>query len=780
MDQLFPQPDQNKRGKSSRLAEVVAALKDVIKSQQIAGKEHEPTSTEYFAIVLSTVSSGKHDENLEYLLRILNAVIPSSSSIVVRSQFKQLGSCLLKIAKANSEDTNLLQACLETLGSAMRAQDSSDGFWGAVYALQSINAFLACMDDSRFKIRKTCSDQLIALLRDHKRAGGRAVRSYVGDFCLGVLRSCSRSEYKRSLFIILFLESGTVYFPEAMIRTICETALRLQACEQPVLTSAVCRMIDALYQNSSLSLSGDKCHDSIQILLDMKPATADMEANTYFCTALASGLTYLHKTNSDLSDSLLPSAILSLVAGCETEFTQIHCAVGSALKRLITSCMNDVSTPGSSNATVHKVVQAVETLLQLKYQHSWLYVMDAIRSLFDRYKGDEAKSILSNLVRKLADLYQAIYSTALQVDAGVEVALGDTLGAALRSCGFTNFLAIIPLRDSSSPAYVGIDTAREWMLNILHSNLKMMRCRLADFGSTVLPLASACSQAVQHPERYTLSEVAVQGVYNRILQLWSLFPEFISAGPTDVASSFPKLVKILEAAMKDTKYPEILPHIVVGLTHLAKGARDRCPNPESTSLGVTVGKDTPELATLREYAQVFVPAVLTYLEGASVGDSRFQSGVQFIAAWAGASPPALLVAVSKKLLQLLLTSTGAVGATDSEAASVWMAVVQAIIPHMPEAMVTLLYRTVRPLLSVNESVSLQKRAYHVLDSLLKCHGEILTATESRMEVLALIVDSLLTCQVRRKDPPSPYSSIVSDTLILLLLFSVGVSACAVP
>ena len=88
------------------------------------------------------------------------------------------------------------------------------------------------------------------------------------------------------------------------------------------------------------------------------------------------------------------------------------------------------------------------------------------------------------------------------------------------------------------------------------------------------------------------------------------------------------------------------------------------------------------------------------------------------------------------------------GGSDSEAASVWMAVVQAIIPHMPETMVILLYRTVRPLLSVNESVSLQKRAYNVLDSLLKYHSAILTVTESRMEILTLIVESLLTCQVR--------------------------------
>jgi hypothetical protein len=66
---------------------------------------------------------------------------------------------------------------------------------------------------------------------------------------------------------------------------------------------------------------------------------------------------------------------------------------------------------------------------------------------------------------------------------------------------------------------------------------------------------------------------------------------------------------------------------------------------------------------------------------------------------------------------------------------------------MPETMVSLLYRTVRPLLSVNESVSLQKRAYNVLDSLLKYHGAILTLTETRMQILALIVESLLTCQV---------------------------------
>ena len=66
---------------------------------------------------------------------------------------------------------------------------------------------------------------------------------------------------------------------------------------------------------------------------------------------------------------------------------------------------------------------------------------------------------------------------------------------------------------------------------------------------------------------------------------------------------------------------------------------------------------------------------------------------------------------------------------------------------MPASMVTLLYRTVRPLLSVNESISLQKRAYYVLDSLLKSHEAYLTtSSESRVQMLALVSDSLLTCQ----------------------------------
>ena len=426
-----------------KLAEVVSALGDVIQSQQSAGQKHEPTPTEFFAIIFSSLSSGKHDESLVHQLNILNAVIPRSSNTIVSAQFKALSSCLLKIANANNEDERIVQASLEALGSAAQVQDVSDGFWGAVSSLQVLNAFLSCMDDSRYRIRKTAANILLSLIKEHKRLGSRAARSYIGDFCLGVLKACTRSDYKRSLYVIIFLETSAVYFPDTMLPLLIETSLRLEACGQPLLTAAVCRMIDALFQNTALSLSTDKTSQCIQLLLQMRPTTADMEANTYFCTALASGLIYLHKIDVSKQSCrmLLVPSILALVSGCETDFTQIHCAVGSALKRVITTCLDfdDTKTTTDSTASMRKssasssssssssssylrdAIAAIETLVQLKYQHSWLYVMDAVRSLFDRFKGDQAKERLQSLIIKLADLYHAVHTTALQLEPGVEV-----------------------------------------------------------------------------------------------------------------------------------------------------------------------------------------------------------------------------------------------------------------------------------------------------------------------------------------------------------------------
>jgi len=99
------------------------------------------------------------------------------------------------------------------------------------------------------------TSKLVELITVHKNAGTKGLRTYVGDFCLEIMKSCTRSEYKRSLFVIFLLEAAVAFMPGAMIAKLCAQSMQLQACSQPLLTSAVYRMLDSLFQSQSKSLS---------------------------------------------------------------------------------------------------------------------------------------------------------------------------------------------------------------------------------------------------------------------------------------------------------------------------------------------------------------------------------------------------------------------------------------------------------------------------------------------------------------------------------------------
>jgi ribosomal RNA-processing protein 12 len=679
------------------------------------------------------------------MLIILDTVIPQTSITLLRSHYKQLSSTLMKIAKNATQYPKIIRLCLSALGSSMILQDTSDGFWGALHSLQSVNALLAFIDDSRVKLRKTVHDKLIDLIQCHKKKGAKSVRSYIADFCLSVLKVCTRSEYKRSLCVVLFLEHASPFLIEDQAVQIMIAALRVQSCNQPVLTASMFRMLDNFFQSSFLSLNAEQTSLCIKNLIDMRPDASDMEGNTYFCTALASGIVYLHKKSPPASYSLLDSSIAVLIDGCNAEFTQIHCAVATALKRIISQCFDEDITRSALEASTKKhqdhslisAISSISDMCQMRYKHTWLYVMSAIRALFDKFKGNESSQLLNSLIMKLSDIYQAIDKGVIQVEPGVFVILEDTIGASLQSCGVVNFLTLMPLRAPQTPKHFGIDESRQWLLKIMHANLKHMPCNLADFGNQILSAAIECNKAVQSPEQYSITEPQAQILRNRVLQLWSLFPGFCYCRPLDIVQSISRMMSVVDGVLKDTNYPELHPYVITGLTHLANGARERC-----------VGTiDTPEISALKIHAQAFMQTMLAVLENMDVRDAQFQSCIQCISAWSSIAPPKLLSSISKKLLELLLTSTGSADDNDATIAAGWMAVVQAIIPFLPNNMIVILFRTVRPLLTVDTSATLQKRAYHVLDTLLRKHGDILFATEARLDILAVVSDSLLTCHV---------------------------------
>eukprot|EP01041_Mallomonas_annulata_P002047 gene2047-3978_t len=739
------------KSKAKNIKDVVSALESVILAQKKDGHKLSATPTEIFAAILSAIFGNTNSECIAELLEILEAVIPQASTAIVISQFKALSTALIRIAKSAQDDKKIMRGCVGALGALMCAQEASDGFWSGLLALQTVNALLTYIDDPRKRVRKSASDHLTKILIRHQSSNCNSLRSYISEFANGVMKGCTRSEYRRSLFVIIFLESAGALLPDS--HKLCHTALQLQACEQPILTAAAFRMIDAIFQNPNFSMTVTQTNEFVKNLMNGKPATIDMEANTYFFTALASSLVRLQRLSAIHSAPLVPVAMTFLVEGCETDFTQIHCAIGTALKRIITACVdkhvvvsrsthnndnNDIISyedEHQSNLLIN-TISALEPILRLRNQNSWIFVMDGLRCLYERLQGSSMDIHLDSITRQIGDIYQAVDTQAIVLAPGLQVAIGDTLGIALRSLGIVHFLRVIPLRTEDTPAYAGIDTAREWLLNLFHSNLRLIRCSLSDFMTVILGAARTCSQALKTPG--TLLEWHRNLARRRILQLWSLFPDFCMMGTSDIPLAFPRFVKTALGAMQDPSYPELLPIIASGLFNIVTKARERCPR---------TNPDSPDISVLKQHAEGFLPLFLTTMETMDVSHRNFQSCVQCIGAWADVSPPSLLTSLSKRLLQLLLSSTVSNDSESASSASGWMAVMLVVIPHLPATLVNLLYRTIRPLLSVQESLSLQKRAYLVLDALLQQHANIMNENEARIQMFSVISESLLLSHV---------------------------------
>ena len=752
------------------VGDVLAALTEVIVSQSTP---HTPSPTEYFATIIAALKSSAEIEHLNELLQLLEGVLPQSNQAVVMSQFTIIRDiCTQLLDSSTSTKTHYL--CLSLLGRVMKMQDTSESCWNTAKNFKLMNIFLAFLDyDTTPRLRKIAGTRLGELLQHHKQHNVRTARAYVGDFCTTVFANCKRNDYKRSLCVVEFLETSFGFFHDQDIIKMFDAAFNLQECEQPILIASLFKMLDCFFQSPYLTLPAKQlCDQVLGPIISSAPKTTDMESIGYYCTAIASGMTKLHRLDRELCIAQLVPCVQTLLMRCEADYTQIHCAVGTALKRIIRSCIDKTlvsenvklmkmsTTFGRDgvSSSLNSFFDNLLEVLQLRYQNAWIYILDAIRALFQQVTGDDGRLLLGRFVEKIADIYQAITAGFIQVPTVVDLSLKESLGSALKSLGVVHFLQVVPFRANPAAPFdpaTDLDSSRDWLINLLHSNVKTMPCRLCDFHDTILVTAKVYNSEVK---KSSAEKPNYQFLRTRVIQLWSLFPSFCTGSVTDIAGNFERFVPILQGAMSDALYPEILYHVVSGLTFLAKGAQERSPGlTRAMALersGDTSASNTisPELVTLRNFSSQFLPTLVTLIESLDASDNtRFQPILQCISAWASISPQNLITKLSKKLLQLLLTSSaldakaGSSGNSGNSAA--WMAVILTMIPHLSNPMVVLLYRTVKPLLSVDESVGMQKRAYSVLSVLLSHHSAVLNTIETRLQILEMITSSLLTCHV---------------------------------
>ena len=464
----------------------------------------------------------------------------------------------------------------------------------------------------------------------------------------------------------------------------------------------------------------------------------------YLCKA-EGGISF-SSSKKNLSGTVL-NIVKALSISCESEFLQVHCAVGAALKRIISVVLDEKALSNFAHSDTIKsseeeklrvdiisrqqkksapefvpaLLTHIEQLLQLKLQLSWPFTLDVIRSLFETFRscGTSTTPKLCNLIRpvvvKLADVYQAVETLVIKVEGPVQISLEDTLGSALKCCGIPHFLKIVPFlpSDESSP-----ENLREWVISIMHKYVKSVPCQLSDFAMCVLPQAGACKKSIlelEHQQTMSTAAGATKSIdsklkllHTRINQLWSLLPDFCAfAIPRDLQFSFPKICEIFEGIFRDEKFQSVVPHILTTLIILGKSvipASNDLHTFSSLNLQSTLPASAP-LTVLRAKADSLLPLLLMYIEGIDIGEARFQATVECIAVWIKLASSAAVSSISKKLLQHILTSTAgsATDASTSSAVAAWIAVLLAIIPCLAESLVVLTYKTVRPLL-VNASM----------------------------------------------------------------------------
>ena len=290
--------------------------------------------------------------------------------------------------------------------------------------------------------------------------------------------------------------------------------------------------------------------------------------------------------------------------------------------------------------TINTMVSTLHTLLQLKYQSSWLSTLDVIRCLFECIhqftSGKETQSVrpiklsVKVIILTLSELYESIeLGTLPMVDTERGVLVGQILGATvIKACGVRYFLEVVPVYPSSLlHAYdveeaVGIiesGASKEWVISLLQGYLKAIPCLLSDYLEYFIPIARKLNSLLNLATSTGTTTDSIKlhaKLRTRIIQIWGLFPIFCGFGPptTDLNLTFPTLTKVLEGAYNDTTYPEIQHSIVLGLTYIVNSVIHRynlsaIHTKHTTGTTLTLPTDH---ALLQQYAKVYMHMIKVY------------------------------------------------------------------------------------------------------------------------------------------------------------------------
>uniref|UniRef100_A0A8C3UG24 Ribosomal RNA processing 12 homolog n=1 Tax=Catharus ustulatus TaxID=91951 RepID=A0A8C3UG24_CATUS len=699
---------------------VLAAVTEVIRSQ--GGKESE---TEYFAALMTTLEAVESPESLSAVAYLLNLVLKRVPSPVLIKKFSDASKAFMSIVSS--------QACSSST-SALRWVSSGAGY---PITLQVYHGLLSFCVHTKPKVRKAAQYGVCSVLRGSEFMFGDAAPEHhpaapsTAKFCVQEIEKAGGAkEATTTLHVLALLRDVLPCFPAAVVKTCCETLLRVMTLSHVLVTACAMQAFHSLFsaQTSVACLPAELNAQIITALYDYVPSTSDLQPLLTWLSTMERAHINLGRLQKDLCWAHLPRLFSAAMNCFLSPHSQVVSAAAQTLEVLecIAPHMEDMGTVTASApapaAYLCKMFRSVEEGLTYRFHAAWDQVLRVLEIFFETC-GKQCHPIMRKCLQSLCDLrLSPHFPYTAEVDQAV--------GAAVSTMGPEVLLETVPLEISGKEET--LDFPRSWLLPVLRDNVQ--GAQLGFFTSYFLPLAAALKSRAQE---FTQAGKNVEAkIYDTLQwQVWTLLPGFCTH-PTDVLGAFKGLARTLGMAISER--PDLRPTVCQALrTLIHKGCQTDAERAEVGRFaknflpilfnvysqpeedGGTSAQRRSVLDTVRAYLTITDPQVRgLWGTGASCPGSS----------WHLPASPSLM---GLSILDLIV----------------------AMAPYADEQTLDSLYCTIQPSLQSKER-SMQKKAYRVLEEVCAApHAPCQAFVRSHLQDLqAALLDSLKSAASPAKRP----------------------------
>ncbi|XP_065263804.1 RRP12-like protein isoform X3 [Emys orbicularis] len=367
-------------------------------------------------------------------------------------------------------------------------------------------------------------------------------------FCVQEIeKSGGTKEATTTLHVLTLLRDLLPCLPLAVVKTCCETLLRVMTLSHVLVTACAMQAFHSLFSAKPglACLSAELNAQIITALYDYMPSENDLQPLLAWLAVMEKAHSNLARLQRDLCWGHLPRLFTAAVSCLLSPHPQVLAAATQTLKALLSECvaphmaeLGPVSASASGPAShVCRMFRAVEEGLTYRFHAAWASVLQVLRAFFE-VCGKQCHPFMRKCLQSLCDLrHSPHFPHTSELDRAV--------GAAVASMGPEVLLQAVALEIDGTEET--LDFPRSWLLPVIRDHVQ--GTRLSFFTSYFLPLAATLKSRAA--ELAQAGKSLESKIYDTLQwQIWTMLPGFCTR-PTDVAASFKGLARTLGTAISE-------------------------------------------------------------------------------------------------------------------------------------------------------------------------------------------------------------------------------------